>query len=104
MQRMTENSCRNATGQPRDADFRALISGMTCACAQTGAHRDAPLAQALFHQVEVMTQPLGLAAGALGIAEGDAAYLLAGLRDDLARDFVQAMLSETPCQEDSQDE
>ncbi len=100
MQQMNANSCRKATVQPsQDVEFRALISGMTCACAQTGAHADAPLAQALFHQVEEMSQPLTLAAHTLGVAAGDAAYLLAGLREDLAKDFVRAMLAERPAGE-----
>ena len=100
MQHLNANARCIATDQPlQDAEFRALISGMTCACAKTSAHADAPLAQALFHQVEEMRQPLALAARRLGVKDGDAAYLLAGLREDLAKDFVRAMLAERPAGE-----
>jgi hypothetical protein len=61
---------------------------MICACAETAEHADAPIARALFHRVEVMKQPPTLAARALGIESGDAAYLLAGLREDVVKDLV----------------
>ncbi len=80
-----------------DADLQDLLSQMTCACAQTSAHADAPLAQALFHRVDVKKYPMGQAARALGIAPGDAAYLLAGLRKEIAKDFATVMLTGHPC-------
>jgi len=105
MPQVTANSCQKASDMsPRDVEFRAIISGMTCACAQTGTHADAPLAQALFHRVEVMDQAPARAARALGLAPGDADYLLAGLREDLAKDFVRAMLAENLTSESAQQE
>lgn len=69
---------------------------MTCACAETLAHAEAPMARELFHRVEVMKQPLKLAARALGLESGDAAYLLAGLREDLAIDLVLLLGAKRP--------
>jgi len=89
MQRITPSSARQATDQPGwDADLRVIMSRMTCTCAEAATHAEAPMARALFHRVEVMKQPPKLAALALGIEPGDAAYLLAGLRADVARDLV----------------
>ena len=103
---------RNA-GVPRqpssDADLRVFFSRMTCACAETSAYADAPMARALFNRVEVMKQPPTLAARALGIASRDATYLLSGLREDVAKDFVRVMLAGRPSidttnQEEADDE
>lgn len=71
-----------------DAGLREIVSQMTCACAQSGAHADAPVARALFHRVDVLKQSPERAARSLGIAAGDALYLLAGIREDVAQDFV----------------
>ena len=43
-----------------------------------------------------MKQTPTLAARALGIASGDATYLLSGLREDVAKDFVRVMLAGRP--------
>jgi len=92
MPRITRNYRSGETDQPsRDADFLDLVSQMTCACAETSAPADAPIARALFHNVETLKQPLKVAAGALGIGSGDAAYLLTGLREDVAEDLVDLL-------------
>lgn len=89
MPQITTNCGRRVTDQPSwDVDPRVLFSRMICACAETAEHADAPIARALFHRVEVMKQPPTLAARALGIESGDAAYLLAGLREDVVKDLV----------------
>lgn len=89
MPRITSNRRTQETGQPSwDVALRSLVSRMACACAESAAHAQAPLARALFHRVEVMKQPPDLAAQELGIATGDAAYLLAGLREDVVNDLV----------------
>jgi len=94
MPRKTTDGNSGATRQPSsDVDLRISSSRMTCACAETSTHADAPLARALFDRVEVMKQPPELAARALSIESGDAAYLLAGLRKDLAQDLVRVMLA-----------
>lgn len=77
--------------RPGDADLRSLVDRMTCACADRAALRDAPLARAMFHLVESDRRSLEAAARALGIAAGDGAYLLAGLRRDLAGDLVEVL-------------
>ena len=92
-----------------DDDLRILFSQMTCACAETCGHADAPMARALFNRVEMMNQPPSLAARALGIEPGDASYLLTGLREDVAIDFVRVMLAGRPSidttnQEEADDE
>jgi len=52
------------------------------------------MAQALFHRVDVLNESQRSAARALGIETGDAAYLLGGLRQDLATQL--ALLISTP--------
>ena len=101
------------SGVPRqpssDDDLRDFFARMTCAYAETSAYADAPMARALFQRVEGMNQPPELAARALSIGFGDAAYLLAGLRKDLAQDLVHVMLAgrssiETTNQKEPDDE
>ena len=97
MPRNTTNCSSEATGESSwDAGFYALLSQMTCACAESAAHADAPMARALLHRVEEMKQPPNLAARELGIGSGDAAYLLAGLRQDIATDIVVALGEDHP--------
>jgi len=85
LQRLTKNACSTVTGPPSwDDDIHALLREMTCACARTGPHLDAPIARALFFRVDVLNEPPKIAARALGVHAGDAAYLLTGLRKDLA--------------------
>ena len=97
MPRITKNCCRGATDQPSwDVDLRVLFSRMTCACAETSVHADAPMARGVFHRVEVMKQPPELAARALGIEPGDAAYLLSSLREDMAKDLVLLLRAKRP--------
>lgn len=94
MPRITSEWNSKAPRQPSsDDDLRVLFSRMACACAETSAYADAPMARALFNHVKVMKQPPTLAASALGIASGDAVYLLNGLREDVAKDFVHVMLA-----------
>lgn len=93
----TSSFGRKASGQSsRDTDINAVVSEMTCACSRSGLHSDAPIAKALFDRVEVMNQSPRHAAQAMGLEAGDAAYLLAGFREDLAKDLVFAMLAERP--------
>jgi len=95
LQKPTRTAGSSATSPPfRDEEFHALLSEMTCACARTGRHLDAPMAQALFHRVDVLNESQRSAARALGIETGDAAYLLGGLRQDLATQL--ALLISTP--------
>lgn len=89
MTRMTTHATRDIPDERfEDADLRELVSQMTCACVQGDSHADAPMARALFHRVDVLGQSPEQAARSLGIAAGDALYLLAGIREDVARDFV----------------
>ena len=110
MPRITSDWNSGVPRQPSsDDDLRVFFSRMTCACAETSAYADAPMARAMFNRVEVMKQPRTLAASALGIAPGDATYLLSGLREDVAKDFVRVMLAGRPSidttnQEEADDE
>lgn len=85
-------------GEPRqpssDADLAALFARLSCACADSAGHSDAPMARALFLRVDGKSQPIRDAADALGIAAGDAAYLLAGLRRDVVQELI-LLLNET---------
>lgn len=97
MSRIATNCRRGVTGQlSGDVDMRVRVSRMTCACTETAAYAEAPMARALFHRVEEMKQPPELAARALGIEAGDAAYLLAGLREDVAKDLVLLLRAKRP--------
>ena len=69
-------------------DLRVFFSRMACACVDTSAYADAPIARALFYRVEMRKQSQTTAASALGISSRDASYLLAGLRADLAEELV----------------
>ncbi|MEP3299707.1 MAG: hypothetical protein ABJN75_05570 [Hoeflea sp.] len=75
-----------------DAELSALVSQMACRCAKCTNYDDAPLARAMFQSVEERGQTLDAAAGSLGIDVGDGAYLLAGLRQDVAVDFALTLL------------
>lgn len=89
MPRITSILNSGVARQPSsDDDLPEFFSQMTCACAETCGHADAPMAQALFNRVEIMKQPPIRAAHALGIEPGDASYLLTGLREDVAKDLV----------------
>jgi hypothetical protein len=95
MPRKTMDRKSGGTRHPSsdDDELRILFSRITCACAETAEHADAPMARALFNRVEMMKQPPPLAARALGIEPGDASYLLTGLREDVAEDLVLVMLA-----------
>lgn len=93
---VADNDGRPADLPLREDDLRGFVSAMTCACAQAGTYSDAPLARELFHRVDELQQSPELAAQTLGLLPGDAAYLLAGLREDLARDFVLSLATERP--------
>ncbi|AEI96490.1 hypothetical protein RLO149_p830590 (plasmid) [Roseobacter litoralis Och 149] len=99
MPRVRTNRRSGATESSRDAAVPGLVSRMICNCAEPPAHSDAPMALALFQRVEVLKQPLELAARALGLKPGDAAYLLAGLREDVAKDMALALLAGRPSRE-----
>ncbi len=97
MSRITTNCRRGVTDRPSlDDELRVLVSRVTCACAATATHADAPIARALFRRVEEMNQGPELAAHALGVEPGDAAYLLAGLREDVAEDLVLLLGAKRP--------
>ena len=97
MPRITSDWNSGVPRQPSsDDDLRVFFSRMTCARAETSAYADAPMARALFNRVEVMKQPRTLAAIALGIAPGDATYLLSGLREDGAKDCVRLLDAKRP--------
>ncbi len=83
----------------RDSDVPVFLSGMICACAESPAHSDAPMALALFQRVEISTHPPELAARALGLNPGDAAYLLTGLRKEVAKELALALLAGRPSRE-----
>ena len=104
MPRKTMDRKSGGTRHPSsdDDDLRILFSRMTCACAETCGHANAPMARALFKRVEMMNQPPPLAARALGIEPGDASYLLTGLREDVAEDLVLVMLAGRPSGTDPQ--
>lgn len=99
MPREPTNFRSGATEPSRNAAVPAFMSRMICNCAEASAHPDAPMALALFQRVEILKQPPELAARALGLKPGDAAYLLAGLREEIATDFVLALLAGRPSSE-----
>ena len=74
-------------------DLFGLVTRISCACAKGLTAADAPLARDLFHRVEAEGQCLAEASWAVGIAPGDGAYLLAGLRRDVAAELVAMLLS-----------
>lgn len=100
MPRITMN-CHSAATERSSGDVGVpeFISRMTCSCAETTAGADAPMARALFHRVEVLKHPPELAARALGLEPGDAAYLLTGLREEVAKDLARVLLAERPARE-----
>jgi|TARA_Y100001951_G_scaffold104493_1_gene116268 hypothetical protein len=49
--------------------------------------------------MEILKQPPELAARALGLKPGDAAYLLTGLREDVAKNLALALLAGRPSRE-----
>ena len=104
MPRKTMDRKSGKTRHPSSDDdyLRILFSRMTCACAETCGHADAPMARALFNRVEMMNQPPPLAARALGIEPGDVSYLLTGLREDVAEELVLVMLAGRPSGTDPQ--
>lgn len=88
MPQPARETCQSRKDDWFEDDLRQLVGGVACRCAEAPAHADAPLARALFHRVEVMRQPREMAARTLGIKAGDAAYLLRGLRQDVAGEFI----------------
>ncbi|MGR3722448.1 hypothetical protein [Abyssibius alkaniclasticus] len=91
----TENSA-SAPPLLRNSDIPEFLSRMTCACANCAAFADAPIARALVHRVDIMSQPCRLAARELGLGYGDATYLLAGLRADMAQTLVSVLGAKPP--------
>lgn len=83
----------------RDSDIPVFLSGMICACTESPANPDAPMALALFQRVDVLKQPPELAARTLGLKPGDAAYLLTGLRQEVAKDLALVLLAGRPSRE-----
>lgn len=87
--------CNAGDGQCATArSLSRLLTCMNCACAQGSATVGADLSRALFHRVECEGQTPAEAARALGLGQRDGAYLLAGLRRDLAGVLVAALLAE----------
>ena len=99
MQRSTANVRSGATEPSRNAAVPEFMSRMICNCAEASAHPDAPMALALFQRMEILKQPPELAARALGLKPGDAAYLLTGLREDVAKNLALALLAGRPSRE-----
>ena len=99
MPRETTNFRSGATEPSRNAAVPEFMSRMICNCAEASAHPDAPMALALFQRMEILKQPPELAARALGLKPGDAAYLLTGLREDVAKNLALALLTGRPSRE-----
>ena len=95
----TTNFRSGATEPSRNAAVPEFMSRMICNCAEASAHPDAPMALALFQRMEILKQPPELAARALGLKPGDAAYLLTGLREDVAKNLALALLAGRPSRE-----
>lgn len=70
-----------------------IISRMNCACAEGVAARDCPLSRELFRRIECEGQSPSEAVRALGLGPRDGAYLLAGLRREVAVKLVAALLA-----------
>ena len=76
----------------------SLVHRMGCACASHSHHADAPISQELFRRIEGDGQRLVEAARILGLGPKDCAYLLAGLRRDMATELVVLLLdADRPC-------
>ena len=99
MPRETTNFRSGATEPSRNAAVPEFMSRMICNFAEASAHPDAPMALALFQRMEILKQPPELAARALGLKPGDAAYLLTGLREDVAKNLALALLAGRPSRE-----
>ena len=99
MPRETTNFRSGATEPSRNAAVPEFMSRMICNCAEASAHQDAPMALAVFQRMEILKQPPELAARALGLKPGDAAYLLTGLREDVAKNLALALLAGRPSRE-----
>lgn len=69
-----------------------LVHRIGCACASHSHHADAPVSQKLFRRIESDDQSLVEAARILGLGPKDCAYLLAGLRRDMATELVVLLL------------
>jgi hypothetical protein len=69
-----------------------LVHRIGCACASHSHHADAPVSQELFRRIESDGQSLVEAARLLGLGPKDCAYLLAGLRRDMAAELVVLLL------------
>ena len=92
---MHRRKCRTGDGQCVTArGLSRLLTRMNCACAESPATNGATLSRELFHRVECEGQTPAEAARALGLGKRDGAYLLAGLRRDLAGALVAALLAE----------
>ena len=99
MPRETTNFRSGATEPSRNAAVPEFMSRMICNCAEASAHPDAPMALALFPRMDILKHPPELAARALGLKPGDAAYLLTGLREDVAKNLALALLAGRPSRE-----
>ncbi|MDZ4095291.1 MAG: hypothetical protein U1D35_10335 [Paracoccaceae bacterium] len=73
-------------------DFHVIIVRLTCACVESVGDDEVPLARAMFQNVEVEGLSTEQAARALGIHRRDGAYLLAGLRRDVATKLALVLL------------
>lgn len=69
------------------------VHQLSCACAESSRHINAPMSRDLFHRIEDKGQSLVEAAEALGLGQKDCAYLLAGFRRDVASDLVALLLN-----------
>ena len=80
-------------------EMLGLVKGLSRVCAANLRHADAPISQELFRRVEIDGQSLIEATRLLDLGPKDGAYLLAGLRRDIAIELVVLLLdAQTPCQ------
>lgn len=67
-----------------DAEFRAVVNALFCACLGASESRTDLLARELFRRVDLQDRPLDEAAGELGLAVSDASEILGKVRRDIA--------------------
>ena len=67
-----------------DAEFRAVVNAMFCACLAAREDRADHLARELFRQVDLQNRPLVEAADALGVAVSEAREIIGKVRRDIA--------------------
>ena len=74
-------------------EMLGLVQGLSRTCAASSRHADAPISQELFRRIGDEGQRLVEATRLLGLWSIDGAYLLAGLRRDIATELVVLLLN-----------